>query len=89
MLRCAPSRIHLTSFDVQDFEDRFVARQNARLMDANSSNIRLSPGPSRRPSLSLVNDESNAGRKRTVSTASRATFCSVEEVAVDDQLGNV
>ena len=74
MLRCPPSRISLTSSDVAGLEHRHAGRQAARLSKPKAGNIRLSPGPGRQTSLSVVTAEQNIGRKRAASSSSEATL---------------
>ncbi|KAK3633511.1 hypothetical protein LTR56_015764 [Elasticomyces elasticus] len=81
MLRYPPTRIDLTSPDLTDFEQRYIARQQARKLHAHGTHIRLSPGPSRRTSLALVSEEENDGRKRAISSLSQATICSTENTS--------
>ncbi|KAK1093783.1 hypothetical protein LTR48_001637 [Friedmanniomyces endolithicus] len=78
MLRCPPSRVNLTSSDLTDFDHRYFARQQARSAQAQGTNVRLSPGPSRLTSFALVPEQHNEGRKRAASTLSQATICSTE-----------
>ncbi|KAK3621705.1 hypothetical protein LTR56_022469 [Elasticomyces elasticus] len=81
MLRYPPTRIDLTSSDLTDFEQRYIARQQARKLHAHGTHIRLSPGPSRRTSLALVSEEENDGRKRAISSLSQATICSTDNTS--------
>src|ERR1700761_3913255 len=74
MLRCPPSRITLTSSDVTGLEHRLAARQPGRLNRPAASNVRLSPGPGRQTSLSVVPAEQNVGRKRAASSTSEASI---------------
>ncbi|KAK3721776.1 hypothetical protein LTR37_002941 [Vermiconidia calcicola] len=74
MLHCPPSRINLTSSDIAGFEQRFAVRYNAHLTRPKASNVRLSPGPGRATSLSIVLAEHNDGRKRASSFSSEATL---------------
>ncbi|KAK0948391.1 hypothetical protein LTR29_000022 [Friedmanniomyces endolithicus] len=79
MLRCPPSRVNLTSSDLTDFDHRYFALQQARKAQAQGTNVRLSPGPSRLTSFALVPEQHNEGRKRAASTLSQATICSIED----------
>jgi hypothetical protein len=74
MLRCPPSRINLTASDIAAFEQRQAVRKLQRLLPPQTSNIRLSPGPARSTSLSLVAEEQNIGRQRAASSSSEATL---------------
>ncbi|KAK3713747.1 hypothetical protein LTR37_008233 [Vermiconidia calcicola] len=83
MLRCPPSRINLTSSDIAGFEQRFAVRHNAHLTRPSASNVRLSPGPGRATSLSIVPAEHNFGRKRAASSSSEATLHNDHNEQVD------
>ncbi|KAK5126061.1 hypothetical protein LTR85_011416 [Meristemomyces frigidus] len=84
MLRCPPSRISLTSTDLHDFEQRFNARQAARVPHLHQPNLRLSPGPGHQSKLAIISEDHNVGRKRAASSASQATVCSAEDDAPSD-----
>lgn len=73
MLRCPPSRISLTPSDLNGLDERLAARNSARLARQRASNVRLTRGPQRSTSLSLVSAEHNVGRKRARSSVSEAS----------------
>ncbi|KAK4948948.1 hypothetical protein LTR10_012321 [Elasticomyces elasticus] len=78
-----PKKTKLKRLSTQDphFEQRYIARQQARKLHAHGAHIRLSPGPSRRTSLALVSEEENGGRERAISSVSQATICSTENTS--------
>lgn len=78
MLRCPPSRINLTTSDLTDFEVRFAARSATGLPYIKRTNVRLSPGPIRQTSLSLVPESKNAGIRQAASASSRAAICTTD-----------
>ena len=82
MLRCPPSRINLAGADITAFEQRFAARQLAHLAATASPHVRLSPGPGRSTSLSLVPADQNIGRRRVDSSSSEATIHDGEDVSM-------
>jgi hypothetical protein len=86
MLRCPPSRINLTASDIAAFEQRQAVRKLQRLLPAQISNIRLSPGPARSTSLSLVAEEQNVGRQRDASSSSEATLHDSQKDDADETL---
>ena len=75
MLRYSPSRIRLTLADLDSFEERFQARQSARLSRPKASNVRLSPGPAHPTRLSFVPANQNVGRQRAASSSSDVVMC--------------
>jgi hypothetical protein len=81
MLRCPPSRISLTNTDIIDFEVRHAARQYNRLATHGArANVRLSSGPGNPyTTLTITSEHDNVGRRRTASSSSHATICSIED----------
>jgi len=79
MLRCPPSRVKLTSSDIDDLDRRFNARQYARLISKQRSDLRLSPGPGYQTRLAIVSQDDNAGKIRAMSSSSQVTVCSVDD----------
>ncbi|KAK3115962.1 hypothetical protein LTR53_004189 [Teratosphaeriaceae sp. CCFEE 6253] len=83
MLRCPPSRVELTSSDVNDFERRFLARQTARQFHCPQGALRLSPGPSQCTSLTLIPEDHQDARNEAVPSFSQVTVCSTDDASLD------
>lgn len=79
MLHCPASRVHLTSSDISDFEQRLVAKQSERYVSTKTPGIRLGFAAGNLTRSSIVPSHRNFGRQRADSCNSRAQFCSEEE----------
>lgn len=84
MLPCPPTRLSLTVADVQDFDQKFRAKQAARHIHARETGLRVAPSAQRLTKLDIVTAEANQGRQRAESSSSQATICSADEVWEQD-----
>ena len=80
MLRCDPSRIHMTQVDLLGLEERIALRRRKSL---NRGNARLSLGPGLQTTFSVVEPHANVRKQEPASTASQATLCAADDTEND------